>query len=168
MHRLVRLLVLTAVLVPAAILAAGSSAATPPQFHATFVDIYSHCPTNPPTLVFCGDGNVAGVGRASSTVGLTAPPAPIPGTDCLAISAIRTITLADGSGSLTLTENGTLCPPSEAAGNNAAGGPYTVAKTYVVTSGTGVFAGASGSGSDINRSAGNSQVSDISGSITLT
>jgi hypothetical protein len=94
------------------------------------------------------------------------PPAPISGTDCLAIKAVRTITLADGSGSLTL-ENGTLCPPSEAAGDNAAGNPYIVAKTYVITSGTGVFAGASGSGSDINRSAGNSQVSDISGSITL-
>jgi hypothetical protein len=31
---------------------------------------------------------------------------------------------------------------------------------------TGVFAGAAGSGTDINRSAGNSQVSEISGTLT--
>jgi hypothetical protein len=167
MHRLVRLLAITAALLPAGALATGSSAATPPHFQATFVDIYSQCPINPPTLVFCGDGNIAGIGKASSTAHLTAPPAPIPGTDCLTINAVRTITLADGSGSLNLTEEGTKCPPSEAAGNNAAGSPYTVAKAYVITGGTGVFAGASGSGTDINRSAGNSQVSDLSGSITL-
>jgi hypothetical protein len=167
MHRLARLVVVAAALLPAASLAAGSAAATSASFQATFVDVYSQCPTNPPTLVFCGDGTVAGYDAASSTVGLTAPPAPIPGTDCLAISAVRTITLADGSGSLTLAESGTLCPPSEAAGDNAAGSPFTVAKTYTITGGTGVFAGASGSGSDVNRSAGNSQVSVLSGPITL-
>ncbi len=42
-----------------------------------------------------------------------------------------------------------------------------MAKNYVISSGSGVFAGASGSGTDINRSAGNSQVSVLSGTLTM-
>lgn len=145
--------------------ATASAAPATANFQATFVDIYSQCPIGPP-VVFCGHGAIAGFGQATSTVHLTAPPTPIPGTDCLAISAIRTITLDDGSGSLTLDETGTKCPPSDAA-TNAPGDPFTVAKTYTIASSTGVFAGATGSGTDTNRSAGNSQVSVISGSITL-
>lgn len=163
MRRYTALLLLVGALAALAFAGAGTAASSE-SLQATFVDIYSQCPTSPPTLVFCGDGTVAGYGHASSTASLTAPPAPIPSTDCLAIHAVRTITLTDGSGSLLLVENGTLCPPSLAAGN-AAGGPYTVAKTYTIASGTGVFAGASGSGSDTNRSAGNSQVSVISGTL---
>jgi hypothetical protein len=152
----------------AALLAAvPASAATTQNFQATFVDIYSQCPTHPPTLVFCGDGTVAGLGQASSTASLTGPLVPIPGTDCVALTAVRTITLAGGD-SLTLTESGTKCPPSESAGQNAQGDPYTVAKMFTIAGGTGIFAGATGSGTDVNRSAGNSQVSVISGTITLT
>lgn len=165
MPRHVSLLLLASALAALAFAGAGT-AASPERLQATFVDIYSQCPISPPTLVFCGDGTVAGFGAASSTASLTALPAPIPGTDCLSIHAVRTITLTDGSGGLVLAETGTLCPPSAAAGS-AAGGPYTVAKTYTVSSGTGVFAGATGAGSDINRSAGNSQVSVISGTLQL-
>lgn len=144
---------------------AASASTTSRPFQATFVDIYSICPTNPPSVVFCGSGTIAGYGAAESTATLTSI-APLPGTDCRALTAVRSIRLDDGTGSLTLAESGTICPPSAAAAD-AAGGPYTVAKTYVVAGGTGVFAGARGSGSDINRSAGNSQVSVISGTITV-
>jgi len=143
---------------------AASASAASGRFQATFVDIYSSCPTNPPSVVFCGPGSIAGYGNATSTVTLTSI-APLPGTDCLQLTAVRTIALDDGNGSLTLDETGTLCPPSAAA-TNAVGGPYTVSKTFVVAGGTGVFAGATGGGSDINRSAGNSQVSVISGTLT--
>ena len=146
--------------------AASASAAASRPFHATLVDIYSSCPTNPPSIVFCGPGTIAGYGAATSTATLTSI-APLPGTDCLKLTAVRTITLDNGQGSLTLDESGTLCPPSAAA-SNAVGGPYRVSKTYVVAGGTGVFAGATGSGSDINRSAGNSQVSAISGTLTAS
>lgn len=146
--------------------AIAGTAATTGSFQATFVDIYSQCPIHPPTLVFCGDGTVAGLRQASSTASLTGPLIPIPGTDCVALTAARTITLADGD-SLTLSETGTKCPPSDTAGENAQGSPYTVAKTYTISGGTGIFAGATGSGTDLNRSAGNSQVSIISGTITL-
>lgn len=161
-----RLAILLAALALAAAFAATGADAATQTFEATFVDIYSQCPTSPPTLVFCGDGTIAGYGAASSTASLTAPPAPIPGSDCLQVSAVRTITLADGSGSLILDETGTLCPHSAAVGG-ADGNPYTVAKTYTIAAGTGVFTGATGSGSDVNRSSGNSQVSVLSGDITL-
>jgi hypothetical protein len=152
----------------AALLAAvPASAATTQNFRATFVDIYSQCPISPPTgPVFCGDGTVAGLGHASSKAFLTGPLMKISGTDCFALTAVRTITLADGD-SLTLSESGTKCPPSDSAYKNAQGNPYTVAKTFTIAGGTGIFAGATGSGTDINRSAGNSQVSVISGTITL-
>jgi hypothetical protein len=158
-------IVLAGLCVVTAVAATGAGAA-PGGLQATFVNVYSQCPTTPPTLVFCGPGTVVGFGAAYSTAHLTGPPAPIPGTDCEAIHAIRTITLADGD-TLTLDEAGTLCPPSGYSGQNGQGGPYTVAKTYTIVGGTGVFAGASGTGSDVNRSAGNSQVSVISGTLDL-
>lgn len=145
--------------------AAASASAVPTPFQATFTDIYSECPISPPSVVFCGPGTIAGYGAAYSTAALTGI-APLPGTDCLKLTAVRTITLDDGNGSLTLDERGTKCPPSAATGN-ADGDPYTVSKTYVVAGGTGVFAGAAGSGSDINRSGGDSQVSMLSGTLTI-
>jgi hypothetical protein len=147
---------------------ATTAVAASPTFEATFHQIYSQCANHPPTLVFCGEGTIAGYGAASSTASLTGPLVPIAGTDCVAIKAVRRITMDDGSGTLTLTETGTKCPPSAAAGmNGMAGDPYTVAKTYWISGGTGVFAGASGSGSDINRSGGNSQVSVLSGTLAM-
>jgi len=152
-----------AVLLGGTVAAAGASTTTG-KFQATFVDIYSICPTSPPSVVFCGSGTIAGFGAAHSTATLTSI-APLNGTDCRLLTAVRTITLNSGQGALTLDEHGILCPPSDSA-SNAAGGPYTVNKTYVIAGGTGVFAGATGSGSDINRSAGDSQVSVISGTLT--
>lgn len=62
-------------------------------------------PFSPPTLVFCGDGNMAAFGSA--------PPHTSPdhsrrsSVPTATSSALRTITLADGSGSLTLAETRT-------------------------------------------------------------
>jgi hypothetical protein len=155
---------LTVFSIPLAYAAAGGAATN--AFQATFVDIYSQCPISPPSVVFCGQGTIAGYGAAHSTASLTGPLVPL-GDGCFALTAKRTITLDDGVGSLTLAETGTKCPPSAAAGQNAQGDPYTVVKTYTISTATGVFAGATGSGSDVNRSAGDSQVSVITGTITL-
>jgi hypothetical protein len=163
MYRLAILLAGFGLLFSATATAASASSA-PQPLQATFVDIYSSCPISPPSIVFCGNGTIAQFGGAESTVTLTSI-APIPGSDCLTLTAVRTIKLDEGNGSLTMDESGTLCPPSDAA-SNAKGGPYTVAKTYTIVGGTGVFDGAYGTGTDINRSAGNSQVSVISGTIT--
>jgi len=154
-------LILCLAALPLGFAAAGSAAAA--NFEATFTQIYSTSTCHFPT-VFCGSGTVAGFGPATSTVLLTSI-APIPGSDCRALTAVRTITLDNGSGWLTLAENGTICPPNAAA-TSAQGNPFTVDKSYTVAGGTGVFAGAAGGGSDINRSAGNSQVSVISGTLT--
>jgi hypothetical protein len=168
----IRALILAVIGAPVMALAVTTgtaSAATAQPFQATFVDIYSQCKPSFP-VVFCGDGNVAGVGKATSTVTLESIGRPNPATGCQALTAVRKITLDDVVGSLTLTESGTKCPPSLAAAANAEGpydlGPYTVSKTYTVTGASGVFAGATSSGTDINRSAGNSQVSVISGTLT--
>jgi hypothetical protein len=159
MHRAVFILAMSALPLG---LATAASAGTV-SVEATFTQIYSASTCQFPT-VFCGSGTVAGFGPATSTVMLTSI-APIPGSDCRALTASRTISLDSGSGSLTLAENGTICPPSPAA-SGAQGGPFTVDKSYTIASGTGVFAGAAGAGTDINRSAGNSQVSVISGTLT--
>jgi hypothetical protein len=143
---------------------AAAAGASTTNFQAAFVQIYSTSTCHFPT-VFCGSGTIAGYGAASSTSLLTSI-APIPGTDCRSLTAVRTITMEDGSGSLTLAENGTVCPPNANA-DTGTGDPFTVDKTYTITGGTGIFEGAAGSGSDVNRSAGNSQVSIISGAITL-
>ena len=159
-----RLAILLAALALSAASATSVAAATS-GFEATFHQIYSQYPFSPPQ-VFDGVGTVAGYGAATSTANLTGPLVKIPGTDCVAIKAVRTITMADGSGTLTLAETGTKCPPSAAAAD-AVGKPYTVAKTYTISGGTGIFAGATGSGTDINRSAGNSQVSVLSGTLSV-
>jgi hypothetical protein len=142
--------------------ATAASAGTA-NFEATFAQIYSASTCRFPT-VFCGSGTVAGFGSATSTVLLTSI-APVPGSDCRALTAVRTISLDNGSGSLSLAETGTICPPNPAA-SGAQGNPFTVDKNFTIAGGTGVFAGAAGSGTDINRSAGNSQVSEISGTLT--
>jgi hypothetical protein len=154
-------LILAIAALPLGLSTAASAGAA--NFEATFTQIYSTGTCQFPT-VFCGSGTVAGVGPATSTVLLTSI-APIPGSDCRALTATRTITLDNGAGSLTLAENGTLCPPGQAA-SGAQGSPFTVDKSYTIADGTDVFAAAAGGGTDINRSAGNSQVSVISGTIT--
>jgi hypothetical protein len=119
MHKRSALAVLVAAVACLAFATAGT-AATTGTFQASFVDIYSQCPIHPPTSVFCGDGTVIGLGQASSTAFLTGPLVPVPGTDCVALTAVRIITLAGGD-SLTLDESGTKCPPSGAAARNAVG-----------------------------------------------
>jgi len=162
MRRLATLL--TVLSLPLVGIAAG--AAPTDSFHATFVDVYSQNPISPPAIVFAGEGTIAGVGAAFSTASLTGSLVPL-GNGCFALTARRIITLDNGGGTLILAESGTKCPPSATAGVNAQGSPYTVDKTYTISAGTGVFAGATGSGTDVNRSAGNSQVSVLDGTMTL-
>ena len=173
MHPRFLLAIVAAALV--ALPAATAGAGTSTGLRATFVDIYSQCPTHPPTLVFCtSSGTVVGYGAATGDAYLTGPLVPM--GDCFGLSANRTIVLANGAGSLTLTETGTKCPPSEAAndvqGTGTRGDPYTVDKTITGVkpgSGTGVFAGVCGaSGSDVNHSAGNAQASVVSATLTTS
>jgi putative transposase len=68
--------------------------------------------------------------------------------DYLIVSGTRAVTLTDGSGSLAMTFSGTRCPLGE--GGHAA----RILFGWTIVSGTGAFAGATGTGSRINTTAG--------------
>ena len=109
----------------------------------------------PPGFDFCGKGLVHGFGTATTTLNFTGA-VPGPG-DCLTATANRTITL-DGDGStLLLSIAGTICRQKLDA-------------SFAIVGGTGVFAGASGSGTLTGTATGVPLPSDtvhLRGSITL-
>ena len=115
----------------------------------------------PPT-VFCGSGNVNGYGRATTVVRATRN-APIPGTACSNGAGVRRTTLDDGSGTLVSSFTGTRCPLGEG------GHGFRIEFSYVVdpTLSSWVFAGATGEGTGVNRTAGNVQGVSLSGTLTL-
>lgn len=116
------------VLATVGLLAAVSPAGAQTQaFRAELHDNFA-CP---PGFDFCGKGLVHGYGTATTTLVFTGA-TPGPG-DCLTATAIRTITLDSGGSTLVVAIDGTICAQKLDA-------------TYVVVGGTGVFAGASGSG----------------------
>ena len=134
-------------------------AAPPTTFRATFHDNGSLA-TCAPGAVFCGRGVLTGFGPATTEVHATSI---VPAGDCLSVSGTRTITLTDGSGSLAMTFSGTRCPLGR--GGHAA----RVLFGWTIVSGTGAFAGATGSGSGINTTAGarETQVVSMKGTIDL-
>jgi hypothetical protein len=120
-------------------------------------------------FTLCGEGTVAGFGAATSTLDIVSFE-PIVGTNCADITLARVITLADGS-ALNLDEEGVVCFPGNsflAPGSlRSFGNPGTFEGTYTVSGGTGVFAGASGTGSSTFKAAGDAGHSFLSGSLTL-
>jgi hypothetical protein len=160
MHRKLATLVAAAAaafgLLPMAAQASGTT-----RFHAVFHDIGGNGCT--PPIVFCGSGEVSGIGAAGTVVRVTHN-VPIPGTPCNDVGGIRWITLDDGSGTLVSTFSGTRCPLGE--GGNA----FRVDFDWVddPNSSSGSFAGATGSGSGVNTTgAGGNQVVAIDGTLTL-
>jgi hypothetical protein len=93
---------------------------------------------------FCGPVTLPGYGGAYVTVTPTFL-GDFQG-QCAPAAAKFVITLDDRSGSLTLLHEGTLCLPGHTELRPSYGNPYAVTGTYVVTGGTGVFDGATGSG----------------------
>jgi hypothetical protein len=80
---------------------------------------------------FCGKGLVHGFGTATTTLVFTgAEPGP---DDCLTATAVRTITLDSDGSTLLLAIAGTICRQK-------------LDGTYTIIGGTGVFAGATGTG----------------------
>ncbi len=116
-----------------------------PKGHAATTS--SACPPDS----FCGDGSVAGLGRATISI-LEETFADIPASPCLRTTRIEEIVLTDGSGSLVLVEAGTFCRPGRSGDSHAAptsyGNPGQWRMTYTIdaAASTGVFEGASGSG----------------------
>jgi hypothetical protein len=142
-------------------LAGTASATTTQAFHAAFHDVSFQNTCTPP-IVFCGSGNVAGYGRATTVVRVTRNVA-IAGTPCNDVAGIRWMTLADGSGTFVSTFTGERCP----LGNGGAAFRVDFDWTADPNASNGVFAGATGGGTGVNTTAGNTQVVTLDGTITL-
>ena len=125
---------------------ASASSTTSSHAHAHLVNSQNSCT---PPIVFCGSGTIDGYGRATMVVRATIN-APIPGTDCFSVSGLRWITLDDGSGTLASSFTGTRCPLGEG------GHAFRIEFNYTIdpAASTGVFAGATGSGTGVNTTAG--------------
>jgi hypothetical protein len=153
-----------------AVVAAPASASTTSRFQATFQRHFGAGVTPLPCDTdICGTGTVAGYGEATNSTTVTSFTR-IPGTDCSAVTATATITLSDGS-TLTYEASATRCPVGNsrnAPGSAVSyGNPISATGTFTITDGTGVFAGASGTGTFIDYFAGDVEVVELSGTITL-
>jgi len=172
-----RMLVVVAGVVLALAVAAPAPAATS-AFGASFQEFFGRANAHPcvpatPTVFTCGVGTITGYGAATSTFEVLSFDDFDPETACGTSTARRVITLSDGTGSLVLAEAGSVCFPGKsfftpgAASGHSYGNPVVLELTWTVSGGTGVFAGASGSGTDSFRNAGDSGHADLTGTLTL-
>lgn len=149
-----------------------AEAQTTQSFEAHFKNVQQRkappCPGG--ILDFCGSGTVSGFGSATYELqpsGLT----PIPNSNCDSVTAEVTVTLADQSGSFTADATATVCFPGNSQNANRSegsfGNPFTATASFVITGGTGVFAGATGSGTATLKGAGAHSALDLAGTITL-
>jgi hypothetical protein len=153
-----------------AVVAAPASASTTSTFEATFQQHFGRgVAPLPCDVTFCSEGTVAGYGHATGATTIISVRR-VPGTYCIEFTATSTITLADGS-TLSVDASGTRCPVGgshDAPGHLVSyGNPITTSGTFTITGGTGVFAGASGSGTFKASSAGDVEVTELSGTLTL-
>lgn len=121
------------------------------------------------TGVLCGSGSISGFGDASYSA-LPVSLGPLVGS-CQALTALVFIDLSNGQGSLTLSADGEVCYPGKSHDSpgslHSFGNPARIDATYEVTDGTGVFEGASGSGSATLRTAGAQNQLSLSGVLDL-
>lgn len=164
-------LILSVVAVAAALATSSAGAATTSTLNAEFQVFFGKSTAHPCSAFVCGVGSVSGYGRATADFFITS----FTGFDengCGETTAVETIALASGGGSLTLDESGTVCAPSGASSFtpgslHSFGNPYRLTLAYTVSDGAGVFAGASGSGTVTMRLAGESGSKTVTGSLTL-
>jgi hypothetical protein len=150
-------------------IAAPASASATTNFSATFQLHYRHGVAPVPCSVdFCFSGIVAGYGEATLS-GTVTSSSPILGTSCASATYEATIELAESS-TLALEASGVVCPvgnSGNAPGSPVSyGNPISLTGTFTIPGGTGVFAGASGSGTFIDYFAGDVQVANLSGTIS--
>jgi hypothetical protein len=162
-------LVLSALVLAVPTTAARTTVSFEAKFNETFGRATAHqCPPTE-TFSFCGEGTVAGFGRATTLSELQS----FSGLDesgCGEAVFRRTITFEDGS-TLVLLESGTVCFPGESASAPGSlksfGNPFTFEGNFEVIRGTGTFKGATGTGTVVTRSAGDTGSSTLSGTLTL-
>jgi hypothetical protein len=172
MRRLTLVLALSLV---SLMLAEQAAAAAP--FTAQFTQHFGRgegASTGPCAIAFCGMGQVVGYGQAELTLVATGA-VPTTAAGCsfaLAVTGSATIELLDGS-TLLMDETGTYCLPGDsttAPGNffHSYGNPWQIDATYVVIGGSGVFAGATGTGVNTIRQGGDAQISVYAGTLSVT
>ena len=174
MNRFTTSIVLTFV-TASVFVAAPSALAQTTTFQASFKEGFGRatahpCPGADVELLMCGTGTVAGFGEATSLTELVSFEDLDPDTNCADVVWRRTITLEDGS-TLTLIETGVVCFPGESTNAPGSlqsfGNPFRFEGTFMIVGGTGIFAGATGTGTSEIRTAGDQGHSRLSGSITL-
>ena len=166
-----RLLVLGTLAVTGLLFAPQAASAQTQPFEAHFKGTQTkkaNACGNP--LAFCGSGSVEGFGAADYLLVPTSLPVPQPnGCDRLTVRA--TITLRDGTGTVTLDVTGQVCYPGNSGNTPGSlksfGNPFTATGTFVISGGTGVFVGASGSGTAVLKGAGAHNSAQATGTITL-
>jgi hypothetical protein len=154
--------------------ASPAMAATTQAFEARFDEGFGRATAHPcPTtelFSFCGTGTITGFGEATTLTEVVSFENFDPATSCADVVLRRTITLEDGS-TLVLMETGTVCFPGKSTlapgAAKSFGNPFNIEATFTIVAGTGVFAGAQGSGTDVIKAAGDTGHSRLSGSITL-
>jgi hypothetical protein len=111
----------------------------------------SNAPCDPDA--FCGVGAVAGSGRATITI-VAETFDEIPDSPCLAVTRAERIDLLDGSGSLAIESVGSFCRPGGSGDSHASDssygfpGRFGLRFTIVGADSTGIYAGASGDGTE--------------------
>jgi hypothetical protein len=147
-----------------------AAAKTTVAFGADFKETVGRANSKPCRHFLCGTGTVTGFGDATSAFDLTFF-APIEGTNCADLSAVRTITLTSDGSTLTLEEDGVACFPGTSffapGAQRSFGNPGVIDTTFTVKRGSGQFQGAKGSGTDHITASGDSGHSTLSGSLTL-
>lgn len=130
----------------------------------------SNAPCDPDA--FCGTGRITGLGDVMVYLDGDSYGDEVPGTNCVAYEKDEAIVPYDESGVLVLHSTGTACFPSDA--NSAPPGTdfgnpgvYTTTFTIDPSASEGVFAGATGGGSETFRSNGDVAQWSFTGTLNL-
>jgi hypothetical protein len=121
---------------------------------------------------FCGVGTLVGFGKSTITI-VDETFEEINGSPCFAVTREEAIAPLSGVGTLVIESSGTFCRPGGSGDSHASsssyGGPGRWDLTYTVNAAesTGVFAGATGTGTERATSNGGVGVWQIRGSLVL-
>ena len=152
------------------VVASAASALAAESLHAGFKETFGRAASKPCEHFLCGTGTVQGFGAATSEYDITGFE-PTEGTSCADLTAVRVITLVGDGSTLTLDDTGVVCFPGASNSTPGSlvsfGNPGRFEGTFEVSGGTGVFEGASGSGTSLFRAAGDSGHASLDGTISL-
>lgn len=125
-----------------------------------------------PSGAFCGVGTLAGYGAATLTI-LDDTYTEVENSSCLEHTRVESIDLLDGSGSLVIESTGTFCRPGGSGDSHASSssygfpGQWTLTFTVIAAESTGVFAAATGAGTESMHASGGIGVWHLKGQLAL-